>query len=87
LDQFYGEGDDGGVEELGFVDAYDVDLLEEREKGFAEVLYGGYGAGFVCLFTMTCDGCAVVAEVDVGLVAGYSLAGYAGSFEAADELF
>jgi hypothetical protein len=33
------------------------------------------------------DGGAVVAEVDVGLEAGYALAGDAGSLEAADELF
>jgi hypothetical protein len=28
----------------------------------------------------------VIAEVDVGFEAGYALAGYAGSFETADEL-
>ena len=33
------------------------------------------------------DGRAVVAEVDVGLVAGDALAGDAGALEAADELF
>jgi len=33
------------------------------------------------------DGGAVVAEVDVGLVAGDALAGDAGALEAADELF
>jgi hypothetical protein len=33
------------------------------------------------------DGGAVIAEVDVGLEAGYTLAGDAGALEAADELF
>ena len=33
------------------------------------------------------DGSAVIAEVDVGLVAGDALAGDAGALEAADELF
>ena len=33
------------------------------------------------------DGGAVIAEVDVGLEAGYALAGDAGALEAADELF
>jgi hypothetical protein len=45
------------------------------------------GAGFVGVGAVAGDGGAVVAEVDVGLVAGYALAGDAGALEAADEFF
>ncbi len=47
----------------------------------------GDGAGFVGLGAVGGDGGAVVAEVDVGLVAGDALAGDAGALEASDELF
>jgi hypothetical protein len=87
MEELYGEGDDGFVEELDLVDAYDIGGFEEREEGFAEALYVGYGTGFVSLVAVAGDGGAVVAEVDVGLEAGYALAGDAGALEAADELF
>ena len=82
-----GEGDDVGVEELGLVDADDVDFVELRGEGGAEVFDGADGGGFVGLGAVAGDGGAVVAEVDVGLEAGDALAGDAGALEAADELF
>jgi len=51
------------------------------------VLYIADGGGFVGLGAVAGDGGAVVAEVDVGLVAGDALAGDPGALEAADELF
>jgi len=47
----------------------------------------GDSAGFVGLGAVAGDGGAVVAEVDVGLVAGDALACDAGALEAADEFF
>ena len=87
VNELYGEGNYGFVEELDLVDAYDVGGFEEGEEGFAEAVNVGYGAGFVGLVAVAGDGGAVVAEVDVGLEAGYALAGDAGALEAADELF
>jgi hypothetical protein len=87
VNELYGEGNYGFVEELDLVDAYDVGGFEEGEEGFAEAFDVGYSAGFVGLVAVAGDGGAVVAEVDVGLEAGYALAGNAGAFEAADELF
>ena len=43
--------------------------------------------GLVGLGAVAGYGGAMVAEVDVGLEAGYALAGDAGTLEAADELF
>jgi hypothetical protein len=40
----------------------------------------------VGLRAMACDGGAVIAKIDVGLVAGDALTGYAGSLKTADEL-
>jgi len=86
-DQFEGQRDDRGGEELDFVDTDDFDFGELREEALAEVFYVGDGGGFVGVRTVRGDGGAVVAEVDVGLEAGHALAGDAGSLEATDELF
>jgi hypothetical protein len=86
-DELEGEWNDLRGEELGFVDADDVDDLELRRQRGAEVFDGGDGDGFVGLCAVAGDGGAVVAEVDVGLEAGDALAGDAGALEAADELF
>src|SRR5207302_1663649 len=48
---------------------------------------GGDDRGVMSVGAVAGDGGAVVAEVDVGLEAGYALAGDAGAFEAADEFF
>ena len=87
MDEVHGEGDDGGVEELGFVDADDFDFRELGEDGFAEAVYVGYGGGLMGLGGMRGDGGAVVAEVDVRLEAGDALACDACALEAADEFF
>jgi len=86
-DELGGEGDDVGGEELDLVDADDFDVFELRVERGAELVDGGDGDGFVGLRGVRGDGGAVVAEVDVGLVAGDALAGDAGTGEAADELF
>ena len=51
------------------------------------MLYVGDRSGIVGLRAVAGDRGAVVAEIDVGLVAGDALAGDAGSLEAANELF
>ena len=86
VDELGGELDDGGVEELGLVDADDVDVGELRVEGAAELGGVGDGEGVVGLGRVGGDGGAVVAEVDVGLEAGDALARDAGALEAADEL-
>jgi hypothetical protein len=86
-DELECERDDGGVEELGFVDADDFDFVELRVEDGAELFDGGDGDGVVGLGRVRGDGGAVVAEVDVGLVAGDSLASDARSLEATDEFF
>ena len=78
------------VEELDFVEADDVDLVDAvgvEELGFKPVGCWGYDRSVVGVRAMAGDGGAVVAEVDVGLEAGYALAGDAGALEAADEFF
>src|SRR5579871_4303034 len=90
MHEFEGEGDDVLVEELGLVEAYDVDFMDLAggEEVFAKAVTGGCNyCGVMGLFAVAGDGGAVVAEVDVGLEAGDSLAGDAGALEAADELF
>ena len=90
VDEFHGEVGDCGVEELGLVEADDVDLVDAvggEEFGFEA--FGGRG-NYRCVMGLGAvagDGGAVIAEVDVGFEAGDSLAGDAGSFEAADEFF
>ncbi len=85
-DEVERDGDDLGGEELDLVDADDFDLVELRVELGAELFDGGDGHGLVGLRGVRGDGGAVVAEVDVGLVAGDALAGDAGALEAADEL-
>jgi hypothetical protein len=90
VNEFHGEMSDSGVEELNFVEADDVDLVDSvglEELCFEAVGCWGYDCGIVGLGAVAGDGGAVVAEVDVGLEAGDALAGDAGAFEAADELF
>ena len=86
-DELHAERNDGGVEELNFVDADDFDLVELREESSAEVFHGGDGDSFMRLRAVRRDGGAVVAEVDIRLKAGDALAGDACTLEAADELF
>jgi hypothetical protein len=86
-DELEGEGDDFGREELDLVDADDFDGVELRMEDGAELFDGGDGDGLVSEGRVRGDGGAVVAEVDVGLVAGDALAGDAGTLEAADEFF
>ena len=81
-----GDGDDVGGEELDFVDADDFDFIELGVEEGAELVDGGDGDGVVGLRGVRGDGGAVVAEVDVGLVAGDALAGDASALQAADEL-
>jgi hypothetical protein len=90
VDEFHGEVGDAGVEELDFVEADDVDFVDAagfEELGLEAVGCWGYDGGVVGVGAVAGDGGAVVAEVDVGFEAGYALAGDAGAFEAADELF
>jgi hypothetical protein len=78
------------VEELDFVEAYDVDLVDAiglEEFGLKAVGCWSYDGGVVSLGAVAGDGGAVVAEVDVGFEAGDALAGDTSAFEAADELF
>ena len=85
-----GEWNDIHVEELDLVEAYDVNLVDFvfGEEVFAEAVAGGSDdGGVVGLLGVAGDGGAVVAEVDVGLVAGDALLCDAGALEAADELF
>ena len=88
-DEFQGERDDAGVEELDFVDADDVDLVDAADTNSSALRLSTlvYDGGVVGLGAVAGDGGAVVAEVDVGLEAGDALAGDAGALEAADELF
>ena len=88
--EFHGEMNDAVVEELDFVEADDVDFVDAA--GLKELYLQAFGCGcddggVVGLGAVAGDGGAVVAEVDVGFEAGYALAGDAGAFEAADELF
>jgi hypothetical protein len=90
VDEFHGEMADAGVEELNFVKADDVDFVDAaglEELDFQAVGCWGNYCGIMGLRTVAGDGRAVVAEVNVGLETGDALAGDAGSFEAADELF
>ena len=76
------------VEELGLVDADDVDLVQAVGRArLCRCSTCGDDGGLVGLRAVAGDGGAVVAEVDVGLVAGDALAGDAGTLEAADQLF
>ena len=89
MDEFHGEMGEVVVEELDFVEADDVDLVDAagfEEFGFEPVGCGSYDGGVVGVGAVAGDGGAVVAEIDVGLEAGYALAGDAGALEAADEL-
>jgi hypothetical protein len=90
VDQLHGEVGDSGVEELDFVEADDVDLVDApglEELGFETVGGGCNYRGVMGLGAVAGYGRAVVAEIDVGLEAGDALAGDAGAFEAADEFF
>ena len=77
----------GVVEELCLVDADDVYAVELRKEIFAQAIDGGDRAGLMGLGAVAGDGGAMVAEIDVRLVADDALTGDAGSLEAADELF
>jgi hypothetical protein len=90
VNEFHGEVGDAGVEELGFVEADDVDFV--NAVGGEEFVFEAFGRGgnYCCVMGLGAvagDGGAVVAEVDVGFEAGDALAGDAGSLEAADEFF
>ncbi len=85
-DELQGEWDDGIVEELDLVDADDLDCGELRVEVLAQALGSGDGDGVVGLGAVAGNGGAVVAEVDVRLVAGHALAGDARSLEAANQL-
>ncbi len=90
VNEFHGEVGDVVVEELDFVEADDVDLVDAigfEELGLEPFGCWSYDGGVVGLGAVAGDGGAVVAEVDVGLEAGDALAGDAGALEAADELF
>jgi hypothetical protein len=90
VNELHGEVGDVVVEELDFVEADDVDFVDAvgfEEFGLKAVGCWGYDGGVVGVGAVAGDGGAVVAEVDVGLEAGYALAGDAGALEAADELF
>ena len=90
VNEFQGEMGEVVVEELDFVEADDVDLVDAvgvEELGLKPVGCGGYDGGVVGVGAVAGDGGAVVAEVDVGLEAGYALTGDAGALEAADEFF
>ena len=87
----HGEMNDAVVEELDFVDADDVDVVDagriQKSSGLQVSRRGvTTAASWVC-GAVAGDGGAVVAEVDVGFEAGDALAGDAGTLEAADELF
>lgn len=89
MHEFECQGDDVLVEELGLVEADDVDFVDLAggEEVFAEAVAGWRNyRGVMGLRAVAGDGGAVVAEVDVGLEAADSLAGDAGSLEAANEL-
>ncbi len=89
MNEFQGEWDDVHVEELDLIEAYDVDLMDliSSKKVFAEAVAGGRDHGSVMgLLGVAGDSGAVVAEVDVGLVAGDALFRDPGALEAADEL-
>jgi hypothetical protein len=86
-DKFERERDDVRGEELDLVDADDFDFGELREEFVAELFDRRDDRGVVGLRVVGRDGGAVVAEVDVGLIAGHALAGDAGALEAADQLF
>ena len=85
-DEFERERDDVLVEELDLVDADDFNVGELRVEVLAEAVGSGDGDGIVGLRAVAGDGRAVVAEVDVRLVASDALACDAGALEAADEL-
>ena len=85
-DELKRERDDGGVKELGFVDANDVDLLELRSELGAEVFDGRDNRGVVGLRAVAGDGGAVIAEIDVGFITSHALFGDTSTLEAADEL-
>jgi hypothetical protein len=90
MDEFERERDDVAIEELHLVDANDVDVVDlfSTEEVFAKTIAcRSDDGGVVCVRAMAGDGGAVIAEVDVGLVAGDALAGDACALEAADEFF
>src|SRR5258706_8385736 len=90
VNEFHGEMGEVVVEELDFVEADDVDLVDAagfEELGLEPVGCWGYDGGVVGVGAVAGNGGAVVAEVDVGFEAGYALTGDAGALEAADELF
>ena len=84
-DEFESERDDVLVEELDLVDADDINVGALPVEVLAEAVGGGDGGSVVCLRAVAGDGGAVVAEVDIRLVAGDALAGDAGALETADE--
>jgi hypothetical protein len=89
VNEFHGEVGDAGVEELDFVEADDVDLVDAagfEEFALKAVGCWSYDGGVVGLGAVAGDGGAVVAEVDVGFEAGDALAGDAGALETANEL-
>jgi hypothetical protein len=90
MDELEGEWSDLPIEELNFVDSDDVDLvnLSGSEEILAQpVAAGRDGRGIVRLRGVAGDRGAVIAQIDIGLVAGDALAGDAGPLEAADEFF
>ena len=90
VDELEGQVFDSAVEELSLVEAYDVDVVNAvvgEELSFEAFGGGRNDCGIMGLRAVAGDGGAVVAEVDVGLEAGDTLAGDTGALEAANELF
>ena len=79
------ERGEGGIEELGFVDANDFDFIDEWEERGLQVFDGGDGDGVQGLRTVRGDGRAVVSDIEVGLEADHAASGDLGALEAADE--
>jgi len=87
MNELDGEGNDGVGEKLYLVDADDLDLVELRKEDGTEVFDGRNRRSIMGLRAVAGDGGAVVAEIDVRLVAGDTLTGDPGTLEASDQLF
>nr|ADC35784.1 thymidine kinase [uncultured bacterium 282] len=87
MNQLDSERNDVIGEKLHLVDANNFYLIDLREEYGAEIFDCRDRRGVVGLRAVTSDGCAVVAEIDIGLVAGNPLAGDTGSLETANEFF
>lgn len=90
MDELEGKRSDLPIEELNFVDPYDVDLMNLfcAEEIFAKQVAGGRdGRGIVCLRGMAGDRSAVITQIYVGFEAGDTLASDTGTLEPANQLF